>query len=391
MKTIQVLKVVVLAMFILFTISCKKNKDSPVPPTACNLGAGNHPNRNNYQRIIDNFMNAGAAGVSVTVISPEGTWSACGGKANIEDNIDLTPCHTLRIGSITKVFTAATILKLQEEGVLNIKDKINKYIPGSITDHIANANDVTIEQCLNHTSGIRDYLDQNVISGILNKQIIKYSAEENLKFIYDKSAYFSPGKGMIYSNANYLLLSTVIKYATGKNAFDVVTEKIIRPLQLQNTSASTELPGTLTRCYHDVDNNGIMKDFTYADNNAVGGVGALDGGIISNSYDVAKFMEALLTGKVISPASLAQMETFTDIDPSNLPDDLKYYKQYGLGLMKIETDQGTAIGHDGHVYGFIGKVFYLPVQKVTVAILLNGCSSKTTAVLNDKGMFNNLF
>ncbi|UON85457.1 hypothetical protein MUK70_10720 [Dyadobacter chenwenxiniae] len=71
------------------------------------------------------------------------------------------------------------------------------------------------------------------------------------------------------------------------------------------------------------------------------------------------FLQALLTGEVLPP-SLALMHTYQDIYPETLPDELKYYKQYGLGLMKIETDHGTAVEHDGHVYEFVGKVFYLP-------------------------------
>ena len=388
MKSIQTMKVVALAILAL-TASCSKKDVLPEPQ--CTIGSNNHPNGSKYQRIIDKFMQAGASGVSVTVISPEGTWSGCGGKADIQKNIDLTPCHTLRIGSISKVFTAATIMKLQEEGVLNIKDKINKYIPGSITDQIANANDATIEQCLNHTSGITDYLNATTIQAIIQHQIVKNSAGDNLKLIYGKKADFPPGQGMIYSNSNYLLMSEVIHYATGKDAFDVVREKVIVPLQLQNTFASTTVPATLTRGYYDVNNDGIMKDLTDIDNAAVGGADELDGGLISNSYDVTKFLEALLTGKLISQASLAQMETFIDIDPINLPDDLKYYKQYGLGLMKAETDHGTVIGHDGHVYSFIGKTFYFPVQKITLTILLNGYSQKVQAVLDAKDTFNYVF
>lgn len=389
-KTIGVVKVLALAILVILTMCCKKNKEG-VENEPCGIGANHHPNSSKYQRIVDKFMEAGASGVSVTVISPQGTWSGTGGKADVQNNINLTPCNTLRIGSMSKVFTAATVLKLQEAGVLNITDKINKYVPRSITDHIANANDVTIEQCMDHRSGITDYLTASTISAILNLSIVKNSAEDNLKLIYGKSADFPPGENMVYSNSNYLLLSEVIKCATGKKAYDVVTEKIITPLQLQNTFASTTAPNTLSKSYYDTDNNGIMKDVTNLDNNAMGGEGELDGGIISNAYDVAKFLEALLTGKVVSQQSLTQMETFYDIPPGRLPLNLRYYKQYGLGLMKGETDHGTVIGHDGSVYGFIGKAFYFPEQKITMVILLNGFSNKVQAVLDAKETFNYLF
>lgn len=364
--------------------SCRKNNNN-LPPAV-------HPNAAKYQRIVDKFMAAGATGVSVTVISPDGTWNGTGGKADVPGNVAMTPDHRLRIGSMTKLFTMATVLKLQEEGVLNIKDKINKYIPRNITDHIANANDVTIEQCLNHTSGIREYLTEEVKDGIVNRTIVKYSAERTLQLIYDKPAALLVGQRVSYCNSNYLLLSVVINHATGKPAYDVVTEMIITPSHLQNTFASTLLPALLTKSYFNGnEDGGVMEDVTYVDNNAVGGDGALDGGLISTAQDVAKFLEALLTGKILSAASVAMMETYHPIDPSDLSDDLLYYKEYGLGLMKLATDQGVALGHDGHVYGFVGKAFYLPAQKVTMVILLNCWSPQTVKVLNAKETFNLLF
>jgi D-alanyl-D-alanine carboxypeptidase len=364
--------------------SCRKN-DHNLPPVV-------HPNAAKYQRIIDKFMAAGAVGVSVTVISPDGTWNGTGGKADVQGNVAMTSDHRLRIGSMTKLFTMSTILKLQEEGVLNIKDKINKYIPRSITDHITNANDVTIEQCLNHTSGIREYLTKEVEDGIVNRTIVKFSAERNLQLIYHKPAALPVGQRVSYCNSNYLLLSAVINYATGKPAYQVVTEKIITPSHLQNTFASTQLPAMLTKSYFNGnENGGVMEDATYVDNNAVGGEGALDGGMISTAADVAKYLQALLTGKVLSAASVAIMETYHPIDPTDLSEDLLYYKEYGLGLMKLATDQGVALGHDGHVYGFVGKAYYLPAQKVTMVILLNCWSPQTVKVLNVKETFNLLF
>lgn len=347
-----------------------------------------HPDAEKYQRIVTRFMEAGASGVSVTVRSPRGTWQGSGGHADKEKGTTMSPENTLRIGSISKVFTAVTILKLQEEGKLSIHDKISKHLPAGVTGRIANAGEATIEQCLNHTSGVREYLDESTIEGIASGRIVKYSAAQNLALVYDKPADFPLGKGN-YCNTNYLLLSEVIKAITGKSAYEVVREKVIGPLGLRHTFASVILPPSLSQSYFETD--GVMQQVSWVDNNAVGGEGQLDGGMVATSGDVAVFLEALLTGKVLSPGSLALAQTYQDIDPSTLPDELKYYKQYGLGLMKIETDQGTAIGHDGHVYGFVGKVFYLPDHQTTIAILLNGWSPSSVAVLNAKSTFNLLF
>ncbi|SHF42068.1 serine hydrolase domain-containing protein [Pedobacter caeni] len=393
MKTKHCLKTLVLILTIVSTSSCKKGYiPIPSPPSAKN---------SEYQRIINQFIAAGATGVSMTVISPQGTWNGAGGLADVQNKIAMTPNHTLRIGSITKMFTTATILKLQEEGLLNIKDKINKYISREITDHIANANEVTIEQCLNHTAGIKEYLnEEEVRNGILTGKIIKSSPERNLQFIYGKPASFPAGKGSSYSNSNYLLLALVIRQVTGKPAYQVVSEKIINPLGLRNTFASTTLPATMTKCYlREKDKEGELQEVTDLDNNAIGGPDAIDGGMIATSQDVATFLAAMLTGKILSQESIRIMESFgpKPIDPADAFEnpDLAYYKEYGLGLMKLHTDKGVAMGHDGHVYGFIGKAYYLPEQKVTVVILLNYYSpdpnSKVMKILNVKETFNLLF
>ncbi|WP_083996902.1 serine hydrolase domain-containing protein [Chryseobacterium sp. BLS98] len=361
--------------------SCRDDQSIDVP--------AEHPNAKKYQRIVDQFTAAGAVGVSITVISPEGAWTGSGGLADREKGIKMSADSRLRIGSMTKMFASTTILKLQEEGLLNIKDKISKYLPHTITDRIANANEVTIEQCLNHRAGIRNYL-QDIAPGVFDGSIVNYSAEQTLQLIYDKPADDPVGKGY-YSNSNYLLLSLIIKKVTGKSSYQVISEKIIKPLGLKNTTASTLLPDQLTRSYYAETANEPLTEVTHIDNNGIGGEGAIDGGMISTSSDVAQFVENLLTNKILSSASMQLLQTFVDNDPDRLEPDLKYNKQYGLGLMKLDTNQGVALGHDGHVFGFGGKSYYFPKQKVTVCILLNTWSPKVVALLNAKDTFNLLF
>lgn len=371
-----------IAIFIISN-SCERDNTSTPPVTT-------NPNADQYQKIINKFMEAGAVGVSIAVISPEGIWTGTEGLADREKNIVMSTDKRLRIGSMTKMFASTTILKLQEEGLLNIKDKINKYLPKNITDRIANANDVTIEQCLNHRSGIRNYL-QDISAGIFDGSISNYSAAQTLTLIYDKPA-DDPIGGGYYSNSNYLLLSLIISKVTGKSSYDVVNQKIIHPLGLHDTFASTTLPDKLTRSYYTEDPAGNnLNDVTKIDNNGIGGQDALDGGMISTASDITRFVEALITGKLLSPASMQQLETFVDNDPNRLEPDLQYNKQYGLGLMKLEADQGVALGHDGHVFGFEGRSYHFPKQRTTICILLNTFSPKVVAVLNAKSTLNMFF
>lgn len=385
----NLIKISTIALFILFSVSCEKI-DVAAPVLPGNLGVDNHPNEAKYQNLINKILETGVPGVSMTVITPDGAWSGTGGKADLKNDIDMSPFHILRIGSFSKVFCSATILKLQDEGKLNINDKASKYIPAEIADEIPNGNLVTIKQLLNHTSGIPDYLNLKTILGILNLSVVKLSAEENLETIYGKKPDFAPGTDSYYSNSNYLLLSLIIKYVSGKNANEVVFEKLVQPLGLHNIYQSNNFPSTMSRGYFDVHDDGKVIDRTEIDNNAVGGQDMLDGGIMANSYDMAVFLTSLMEGDILSAGSLSQMETFEDIT-QDLGPDLSHLKQYGLGLMKVQTDHGIAIGHYGTVHCFNSLAYYFPDQKVTVAIIRNGDSARSKKFFESKELFNYLF
>jgi D-alanyl-D-alanine carboxypeptidase len=388
MKTYILIAIIGLALSAMFS-SCEKTDDAlPVNNSAINENPG-HPNASNYQQILDDLLATGVPGVSVTVRSPEGIWSKAGGKADLKNNIDLNPGHALRAGSMTKTFTATTILILQDERVLSIDDKINKYIPSGITDKIDNANEVTIRQLLNMTSGIRDYHGLKSILGILNLSAVKKSAEENLETIYNKPANFRPGVRNLYTNANYLLAGLVIKYATGKPADEVVQEKIIDRFGLSNTYVSTATPENLSRSYYDIYDDGYMKDVTEIDNNAVGGEDMLDGGIISSSYDLALFLDLLMHGDILQENSLNQMKEFLEVTEDL--GDMDFLTQYGLGLMYLETDNGVAIGHYGNVYGFTGLFYYFPDDDIILSVLINGYSAEISDMIYGEEIFNHLF
>lgn len=353
-------------------------------------GTPNHPHAYRYQRIQNALLQAGAAGVSITVISPDGTWMSGAGKADLGKNTNMTPCHRLRGGSTTKLFTAITIMKLQEEGVLDIDDKINRYIPASITDKISNANDVTIRQLLNHSSGIRNYGTITNFLDILNLSAKRLSAEESLEYIYNKPADFLPGTDKLYANSNYLLLGLVIKHATGRKAWDVVRDKIITPLNLSNTFPGTEKPSMMAHSYYDTYENGVLQDVSEIEDNAVGGDGMLDGGIITSSGDLATLMRALDAGSIVTPATLTEMQQFETIT-QDLGQMAGFLKEYGLGLMKVETDYGWGYGHYGRVHAFNCLIFHFPAQQTTVSIMLNSYSEKIFETFNTEQMFNYLF
>ncbi len=377
----KILKLVALAISIAF-FSCEKELEKVPVLNNCSLGIKNHPNAAKYQKILDKFLQEGTVGVSITIKTPEGIWSSVAGKADIPNNISLTQCHTLRIGSISKTFAATTILILQDEGKLNINDLASKYLPEEYTKNIKNLDKATIKNLLQHTSGIHEYLGIGGLFDIYNLSAKAISAKDNIKTIFGKKAHFEVGKEWRYTNSNYLLLALIIENITKKSAYEVVNERIIRRLGLQNTSASSTEPNSLSRGYYDSFNNGLMRDLTQFDHNAVGGENMLDGGIVSNSYDLTIFMEALKTGKLISQKSLVDMESKIGLEVE-IPEELSYIKDYGLGIFQLDVDGKKAIGHGGNVHCFNGISYYFPEQKIGISILVNSYSKKIDKVLYD--------
>jgi len=387
MKTI--LFNLILLGILLFGFSSCAEMDPVDPDPICDLDyTQNHPYAYRYERILDEFTKAGVPGVSIAVISPEGTWAGTAGKADIANNVDLTPCHTLRIGSVSKVLTSVAILKLYDEGIVDIDAKLNQYVPRGITDRIDNANEVTVRQLLDHSSGIAEHNDLASHIAILNQTEVNQSAEQRLESIYGKKAWFEPGEDARYSNSNYLLLALVLKYATGESSgYEVVKKYVIDPLSLDNTFPGNEIPSTLSRGYYDTYDNGFMQDLTEIDNNAVGGEDRLDGGYISNPYDLATFAKAVFSGGFLSPQSLAEMQKFKPIT-EEVPDMIT---GYGLGLMQIRAGAATGVGHSGEVHCFNNMIAYFPEQDVAIAVSINGGSAKAFDVLYREETYTKLF
>ena len=370
-------------------VSCEKINET-VPAQACEKGVKNHPNAARYQKLADALLAQGVVGASLTVISPEGIYSTGIGMADLKNRVPMTPCHTLRVGSVSKIFAATAILKLQEEGKLNINDKASRYLPEEFAKNIANADQATVKQLLTHTSGIVEYSSLSNVLQIMNLSVVKHSAEENLRSIFGKKANFKVGAKDEYSNSNFLLLSLIIKKVTGLSAYEYITEAILRPNGIDNVYASTTPPASLARAYYDKNDNGIVQDQTEIENNAIGGADMVDGGLIANSYDLARFHEQLMTGHILSPVSLQALNTFTPIT-QDVGEDLKHIKGYSLGMMKLETNHGIAIGHYGTVQSFNGMVYYFPQQKVTVALTRNSDSAKIKKFVESKAFFDFLF
>lgn len=245
---------------------------------------------------------------------------------------------------------------------------------------------MTIRQLLDHSSGIPEHLNANSYLDVLNGSQEKYSAEEALTYIYGAKPWFAPGTDRNYSNSNYLLLAMIIKAATGaEDSYDLLRQKVFIPAGMYNTYPGTSIPADMTLGYYSTV-KGWMKELTAVDHAAVGGKDRLDGGVISTSEDLVKFLNALYDGKLISASSLALMR---DLHPVKAPVDI--ITGYGLGMMKLETPDGVAEGHYGTVYCFNAAIFRFIGQDLTVAFCINGSSADIQELHYSKEIMANIF
>ena len=288
------------------------------------------------------------------------------GFLKIETKEPLKTDNLFEIGSITKSFTAATILLLQEEGEIKLEDTINKWFPD-----FKNGDKITVKMLLNHTSGIKE------ATKILDPEQVVEDVNRELNF--------EPGTAWADTNSDYIIAGLIIEKVTGKKAHEVIREKILDPFELKNT---------YMKGYEDYPKASEVKGHTFKPDGTITNY-TLDrkawtaGGMISNAADLFKYADALFGGKILKEESLKLMLTAVD---DKTP--------YGLGV-QIST------GTHGLFYTLAGNasaakniaqshslLAYYPGDNMKHVILNNFPDNKDLIVLNDEMewvLYNNFF
>lgn len=375
---------IILALILLN--SCHKGEE--INPTFydCNFtfadSSFTNPDNNKYQSLINDMTSSGVVGVTMSVYHPQtGMWIGASGKADLHNNINMKSCNISRVGSTVKMFTATTVLKLMEEGKLNLDDKISSYLQGNIIDKIENADKATIRQLLQHSSGIYNYI-QNLKfqTASLNDFIREWKPDDLLNYAHNQKAYFQPDEDVRYSNTGYILLGLLIEKIEGKPFYKVFEEKIVSPLGLTMTkfAAKDHIPDGTVRGYIDMYSNLQVVESTYFSG---WDYYTADGGLISNPYDMNVFFRALMNGQIINSNSLNEMLTWktpTEPDPDFFP------ISYGLGIFKIETDKGIAYMHSGDAVGYYANMLYFPSDTTTIVYAVNSNYGKIDQFVSTK-------
>ncbi|MBW2458719.1 MAG: beta-lactamase family protein [Deltaproteobacteria bacterium] len=297
-----------------------------------------------------------APGATLTVTIPgEGLWVGATGMADVAGAVATTGDHMFGIGSVTKTFTAAVVLQLRDEAVLSLDDYLEDWYPG-----FPRGEEITLRHLLSHQSGIYDsaYLDE-----VLGDVSVHWDPNDLVALAGAEPPQFSPGHGYDYSNTNFILLGLVTEAATGNTWESEVRTRLLDPVGLGSTFTPTaeDPPGGEEGVAHGYF---LSDDWTLLFDPSAGyGCGAM----VASGPDLVTWLDALLFGTVLSPASQAEMQT-----PSELIDGTP--TTYGLGLRLRSSDYGpnTKLGHSGDAIIYRADAFHLPQADVTVVALTNG-------------------
>ncbi|MDX1415509.1 MAG: serine hydrolase domain-containing protein [Candidatus Promineifilaceae bacterium] len=335
------------------------------------------------QTIVDQYVADGAPSAVLMIDAPDlnFSWKGAAGMADPDAGVEMMADDQFIISSVTKMFTAVTLLKLAEQDLLTLDDPIGQYLPEEVVSRIAVLDgesfgeEITVRQLLNHTSGLGDFsngedVDENGLPDfkdlVLGEPDRIWTTDSVIEWAIENAPPVSaPGEAYHYSDTNFQLLGQIIESVSGMSLAEAYRETIFTPLGMDHTYFEFNeevVPG--------VDGRAVSHGF-YLGNDW----NQLDshsyewgsGGLVSTVEDQNKFLRAWANGELFAdPNTMAEMLTWVQA-----PDDGVYY---GLGTIRFVFDEwgipglGEVQGHGGL---FNSQAFYWPEQNVTIVGTLN--------------------
>ncbi len=354
-------------------VACNKH-ESNTQVQACNdplaaLDSSSlHPKNLQYSKLINDLVSTGIPGISIVIEDDKGTWKKAIGLADIDNKVPLSICHNMKVASITKLFNATLVYKLIDDGKLNINDKISKYLDADLVSKLKNAEQCTIADLLQHSSGIFDFVfDPSYVLYSFNNLAKEKDYMELLKFAYNKEPAFAFGSKREYNfTVNYMLLAMIVEKVSGQSFAQAMRSKIFEPLSLSNTfmrPADNINWSNTAKGYFDYRRKGILQDLS----SLFTGDGTGFTGIYTNPYDLQTFIKALYKDKsIISSKALATMQSTINPDDS---------VSYGVGCRIYGVPANGKIyhwyGHPGGEVNYASGTYYCAESNATVSYMLN--------------------
>lgn len=353
-------KFLLIYTLLLGCISCEKKGYSQ--QDSCDNTAFQHQNSHSFyagqlkQYQTDNAL----PGAILSVVTAQQVWINAYGVANRESQQPITPCTPFRIGSITKMFTAAIIMQLQEQGLLTLDSKLSQLLP-AYQGQIPAAEQITVRMLLNHSSGIIDPKndDPQYLAHIQADPaaISQLSIDQKLaRYVFGKPLHFAPGTAVRYSNTGYWLLGKIAELLSGQSMQQLLQQKIFTPLGMRHSYYEKRENPSVAQGYYEM--GGQLLNVTVYDQ--ADGDADPSSGIISTAMDLARFAKGFFGARLFSATTLAQMKEILHL-PSCADGNCDYV--LGFESWQLGTDSGW--GMNGSSIGYEANLVYFPGKEIT--------------------------
>jgi CubicO group peptidase (beta-lactamase class C family) len=323
--------------------------------TALARGQSTDPAVSAIDRTIQAPIAAGkVAGASISVMRRgETIRSKSYGSADLELDVPMPADASFEIGSVTKQFTAASILLLAERGRLSVDDDVTKHLP----EYPTHGQLITIRHLLTHTSGIKGYTEMAEFGDLMK---LNKPRETLVTLFGEKPLDFKPGEALVYNNSAYFLLGLIIEKLSGQTYADFVKSNLFDKVGMPGSYYCSESAVHHHHAHgYDTDNGTlVLKGFIshswpYS-----------AGSLCSTASDLSAWLAALHGGKILSADSYRAM-----ITPMSLADGTT--TRYGFGVGIAELGGRRLIFHGGGINGFLSEVEYFPDSGLSIVVLLN--------------------
>ncbi|MER8232317.1 serine hydrolase domain-containing protein [Streptomyces sp. NPDC094049] len=327
--------------------------------------------RPELRKTIEEMVASGLTGVTLRVNDERGEWTGSAGVRELGGTERPPVDGHVRIGSSTKAFTATVMLKLVDEGLIELDAPVVDHLPEFELDPA-----ITVRMLLQHTSGVFNftgeyYEDGTFAPGIpattagqewVDNRFKTYRPEELVRLSLSKPARFRPGTDWSYSNTNYVLVRLLIEKVTGRSLPEEMRRLVLEPLGLSDTllpETGTEIPEPYAHAYYRYEDGGREEtvDVTRQNPSWI----STGGDMISTTRDLHRFISALAGGGLLPAPLLAEM---CDAHPK---------AGYGLGLMVQDAggNGGTVITHNGGIAGHAALMYSTPDGSTTMTAAVN--------------------
>ena len=280
------------------------------------------------------------------------TYANAYGNARLDPATPATPSMRYALGSISKQFTAAAILLLQEEGKLSIDDPVSKFVPG-----LTRGNEVTVRQVLSHTSGYQDFWPQDYLMPPMRHAV---TAQEIVNRWGKQALDFGPGARWQYSNTNYTIAGMIIEKAAGMPYYQFIRRRILVPLGMTTALNFDESPRV-------TDATGYIRyalgPLRPAPDAGAGWMWAA-GELAMTASDLAKWDIAMINRSLLKPESFRALETEVRLNNGTATN-------YGLGVSVSMSNGRFLVEHSGEVSGFTAENFVYPDDSAAIVVLTN--------------------